>query len=94
MESLFKSDSAEIQVLGLAVVSERASPQSALMLVRGSALARYWSDSLVGARPREFSRQARSAAHKSSRSQAFRSVPVSERATSGVGKRKDNAAEI
>ena len=85
MEGLFKSDSAEIQVFGLAAVSERASPQSEFTLVQGRALARYCLESSFGARPREFYRQARSAAHKSSRSQAFRSVPVSERATSRVG---------
>ena len=94
MESLLKSDSAEIQVFGLAVVSERASPQSELMLVRGSALARYWLERLFGVHPREFYRQARSMAHESLRSQGFNSVLVSERAASRVGKRKDNAAEI
>ena len=94
MEGLFKSDSAEIQVFGLAVVSERASPQSELMLVRGSALGRYWLARLLGAHPREFYWQARSKAHESSRSQVFNSVLVSERAASRVGKRKVNAAEI
>ena len=86
MEGLFKSDSAVIQVLGLAVVSERASPQSELTRVRGSALAPYWLASFVGAHPREFCRQARSVAADCSRSQAFSSVPVSERATSRFGK--------
>ena len=94
MESLFKSDSAEIQVFGLAVVSERASPQSEFTLVQGRALARYWLERLFGAHPREFYRQARSMAHESSRRQVFNSVLVSERAALRVGKMKDNAAEI
>ena len=94
MEGLFKLDSAEIQVFCLAVVSERASPQSKLVLVRGRGLARYWSERLFGAHPREFYWQARSKAHESSRSQVFNSVLVSERANSRVGKRKDHAAEI
>ena len=80
MESLFKSDSAEIQVFAFVAVSERASPQSELMLVRGSALAPYWLASFFGAHPRELYRQARSVAADCSQNQAFSSVPVSERA--------------